>query len=212
MARRRRKSKSGKWVGRALDGPPRAARALPAAALDRLAGPGQPRLDRARRARPIYIADNGIHADIVMPVEAQGLDWSALPARERLRSARPADARWIAFGSGEQRVYLDTPTWWDITPRHDLVGARRRKARDARRICVRPILRGRGRSAFGRRSIAVCGPRSAPTSRSTRDGRPQRIDHPGYGPSDAFYRATGKASALRTCNTWVAAAGCGSPV
>jgi uncharacterized protein (TIGR02117 family) len=35
-------------------------------------------------------------------------------------------------------------------------------------------------------------------------GRPQRIDHPGYGPSDAFYRATGRASALRTCNSWAA--------
>ena len=37
-----------------------------------------------------------------------------------------------------------------------------------------------------------------------RRGRAQRIDHPGYGPSDAFYRATGKASALRTCNSWAA--------
>jgi uncharacterized protein (TIGR02117 family) len=37
-----------------------------------------------------------------------------------------------------------------------------------------------------------------------RRGQPQRIDHLGYGPSDAFYRATGKASALRTCNSWVA--------
>jgi uncharacterized protein (TIGR02117 family) len=37
-----------------------------------------------------------------------------------------------------------------------------------------------------------------------RHGRPERIDHPGYGPSDAFYRATGKASAFRTCNSWVA--------
>jgi len=42
-------------------------------------------------------------------------------------------------------------------------------------------------------------------------GGPQRIDHPGYGPSDAFYRATGKASAVRTCNAvaarWLALAG-----
>ena len=36
------------------------------------------------------------------------------------------------------------------------------------------------------------------------NGRPQRIDHPGYGPSDAFYRGSGKASALRTCNSWAA--------
>ena len=36
------------------------------------------------------------------------------------------------------------------------------------------------------------------------DGRPQRVDHAGYGPSDAFYRAGGKASAVRTCNNVVA--------
>jgi uncharacterized protein (TIGR02117 family) len=36
------------------------------------------------------------------------------------------------------------------------------------------------------------------------DGRPQLIDHPGYGRSDAFYWATGKASAIRTCNSWAA--------
>ncbi len=36
------------------------------------------------------------------------------------------------------------------------------------------------------------------------DGRPRRIDHPGYGRADAFYRARGKASAIRTCNSWVA--------
>jgi len=37
-----------------------------------------------------------------------------------------------------------------------------------------------------------------------RNGQPQRIDHPGYGPSDAFYRSTGRASAIHTCNSWVA--------
>ena len=74
----------------------------------------------------IYIADNGIHADIIMPVSADGLDWAPC-SRERLRRADP-DARWIAFGSGEERVYLDTPTWWDITPRtiwSALTGGRR---------------------------------------------------------------------------------------
>ena len=35
-------------------------------------------------------------------------------------------------------------------------------------------------------------------------GRPVRIDHPGYGPGDAFYEGVGTASALATCNVWVA--------
>ena len=36
------------------------------------------------------------------------------------------------------------------------------------------------------------------------DGQPVRIDHAGYGPADAFYEGVGKASALATCNQWVA--------
>ena len=36
------------------------------------------------------------------------------------------------------------------------------------------------------------------------NGKPVRIDHPGYGRSDAFYRARGRFNALRTCNAWAA--------
>ena len=68
------------------------------------------------RASTVYLADNGIHADIVMPVKADGLDWAPLiPHRDF--AARRSDARWIAFGSGEQQVYLETPPGGDIRPR-----------------------------------------------------------------------------------------------
>ena len=35
-------------------------------------------------------------------------------------------------------------------------------------------------------------------------GKPVRIDHPGYWQQDAFYFSVGKASAIDTCNQWVA--------
>ena len=63
----------------------------------------------------IYIANNGVHSDIVMPVEAQGLDWAPILPRSDFASPTP-DAQWVAFGSGEEQVYLDTPRWRDITP------------------------------------------------------------------------------------------------
>ena len=31
-----------------------------------------------------------------------------------------------------------------------------------------------------------------------------RIDHPGYGQGDAFYDGVGRASAVQTCNQWLA--------
>ena len=46
----------------------------------------------------------------------QGLDWRPLVPKSDMANV-PADARWIAFGAGERRVYLETPTWGDLTPR-----------------------------------------------------------------------------------------------
>lgn len=202
VARRKRKGKAGKWVGRLFT----AILAVPAFYLcAALAGSLIP-VNRGWSEPPagttIYLADNGIHTDIIMPVEAQGLDWRPLfPAKD---FAAPApNARWIAFGAGERRVYLDTPTWWDITPRtiwSALTGGQRVMHVEyvpspyyaVRRIRLRPEEYRRLWAAV--RADLVLDPHN----------RPERIRHAGYGPSDAFYRAVGKASALNTCNNWAA--------
>jgi uncharacterized protein (TIGR02117 family) len=147
----------------------------------------------------VYIADNGIHADIVMPVSAQGLDWG----RVIERPTGADDIRWIAFGSGEERVYLETPTWLDITPRtiwSALTGGKRvmhveyvpSPSYAARQIRLRPEEYRRLWAAI-RADLVL-----------DETGEPKRLAHPGYGPFDAFYRARGKESAVRTCNSWVA--------
>jgi uncharacterized protein (TIGR02117 family) len=154
------------------------------------------------RGIPVYLASNGIHADIIMPVSAAGLDWAPLVPRRDFGAPDPT-ARWMAFGSGEERVYLDTPRWRDIKLRtiwSALSGGNRvmhvewvadpRYA--ARTIRLRP-------DEYRRLWAAV----RSDFALDAR-GRPQRIDHPGYGPADAFYRASGKASAIRTCNSWAA--------
>jgi len=150
----------------------------------------------------IYLADNGIHADIIMPASAQGLDWEPLVPRRHFAAPDP-DARWVAFGSGEERVYLETPHWRDIKPKtiwSGLTGGKRvmhvewvgdpRYA--AREIRLRP-------EEYRRLWAAI----RADFALDAR-GRPEHIDAPGYGCCDAFYRATGKASAIRTCNSWAA--------
>ena len=202
MARRRRKGRSGKWVGRLLS----AVLALPAlyltAALIGSLVPANGGWTEPVQGTTVYLADNGIHADIVMPVDAQGLDWSTVIPRSAMAAVAPGTA-WIAFGSGEERVYLNTPTWLDITPRtiwSALAGGKRVMHVEyvsdpnyaARQIRLRPEEYRRLWSAV-RADFAL-------DSR----GRPQRINHPGYGPADAFYRAVGKESAFRTCNSWVA--------
>jgi uncharacterized protein (TIGR02117 family) len=202
VARRRRKGKSGKWVGRLLT----ALLALPAvylvAALIGSILPVNSRWTEPAQGTTVYIADNGIHADIIMPVKAEGLDWGSLLPESDM-AAVPPGASWIAFGSGEKHVYLDTPSWWDITPRtiwHSLAGGALvihveyvpSPDYAVREIRLRPEEYRRLWAAI-RADFAL-----------DRGGRPGRIEHRGYGAADAFYEAHGRASAVRTCNAVVA--------
>lgn len=209
MARRRRKGKAGKWLARLIT----AVLAVPALYLA-AALVGSLLAVNNGWTEPsdgitVYIADNGIHADIIMPVKADGLDWAPLIPKSDFASP-PPDARWIAFGSGEQRVYLDTPSWWDITPPtiwSALSGGPRVMHVEyvpspyyaMRQIRLRP-------EEYRRLWAAIRADFALDT-----EGHEQRIDHPGYGPADAFYRATGKANAVRTCNAvaanWLRLAG-----
>jgi uncharacterized protein (TIGR02117 family) len=202
MARRRGKGKLGKWVGRLLT----ALLAIPAlylfAALIGSLVPVNRSWTEPKQGTIVYLADNGIHVDLIMPINAQGLDWAPLIPKRDFAHADP-NAGWISFGSGEQRVYLNTPTWWDITPRtiwSALSGGKRVMHVEyvpSPSYAVREI---RLRPEEYRRLWAAVRADFALDSQ----GRPIRINHPGYGPSDAFYQAVGKASAFRTCNSWVA--------
>ena len=119
-----------------------------------------------------------------------------------MAGADPA-AKWIAFGSGEERVYLDTPTWWDIRPKtiwSALAGGRRV-------MHVEYV----ADPAYAERQVRLRGEEYRRLWAAVRadfaldaEGRPRRLAHPGYGCCDAFYRAVGRESALRTCNSWVA--------
>ena len=150
----------------------------------------------------IYIANNGIHADIIMPSRVQGLDWEPLVPKRHF-SAPDADAQWVAFGSGEERVYLETPRWRDITLKtiwSGLTGGKRvmhvewvGNPRYAdRAVRLRP-------EEYRRLWAAV-----RADFEQGADGKPIHIDHPGYGRSDAFYWATGQANMFYTCNVWAA--------
>lgn len=151
----------------------------------------------------IYLADNGIHTDIVMPVQAEGLDWTTFISPGDSGTLFEVAPDWVAFGAGEEQVYLETPTWWDIRPKtiwSALTGGNRVLHVDwvgepsyaAREIRLRP-------EEFRRLWAAI----RADFDRGS-DGRPVRIDHPGYGCCDSFYRAGGRFSAIQTCNSWVA--------
>src|SRR6185503_5160106 len=126
----------------------------------------------------VYIADNGIHADIILPIKAQGLDWAPLIPRSDFADVDP-ESGWIAFGSGEQRVYLDTPDWWNIRPLtiwSALVGGKRVMHVEYMRDPYYAVRQIRLRPEEYRRLWAAI----RADLKLGRSGRPERIAHPGY--------------------------------
>ena len=67
----------------------------------------------------IFLRTNGVHADIVLPASAAGLDLYRLVPPADIRDPEKADG-WIAFGWGQREFYIETPRWADLTVRSAL--------------------------------------------------------------------------------------------
>lgn len=151
----------------------------------------------------IYVRTNGVHAEIVVPTRAEGVDWSLdHPPRHFRRLDAPL--AWIAFGWGDRDFYLNTPTWRELRLRTALValsglgqGAMyveyvdRPEAYASRRVRISP--------AQYRRLVDYL----RASFRRDGEGRPIRIDAPGYFDTDAFYEAIPVYTFWYTCNEWV---------
>ena len=124
----------------------------------RLADPGQSRLARARQRHHRLSRRQWRPCRPHPAGPRRGLDWAAAGAAIAIWPTCRAAAHWIAFGAGERRVYLETPTWADLTPRTAVGRADRGRAGDACRIDRRPGLRGARNPPHARRNIAGCGP------------------------------------------------------
>ncbi|MEH3104370.1 MAG: TIGR02117 family protein [Sphingomonas phyllosphaerae] len=145
----------------------------------------------------IWIEDNGVHTGIVMPKVAAGVDWRGdFPAGD-LPESRYAANDHVAVGWGERNFFLGTPTWADVRPAivlHAAFGSdetllhvehipRPHVTGDVRAIVLRP-------DEYRRLAAAIRASRA--------DGKAIR----GYAGYDAFYPASGRYDAIRTCNAW----------
>jgi uncharacterized protein (TIGR02117 family) len=146
----------------------------------------------------IMVETNGIHTALVLPLVTQEKDWrSDFPASDIAASGRPYTH--VSVSWGEREVFLNTPTWWDLSPvtvlriagvggdglLHVAHYVRPAPSRDAR-----PLRLTRGQY----RRLVTAIERSLPQG--------QRISYPGYGLQDVFYEAPGHYTATNTCNQW----------
>lgn len=155
----------------------------------------------ARQGVRIWVIDNGIHTDIVLPRSAIGIGWDDLLHPQDIADPARAANSHIAFGWGDRDFYLNTPRWADVsvarvsramagageTVMHVAHIPEPQPGPHARALMLRPEeyrrLAAMIRSSFGAGAAVR-----------------------GYGRGDAFYVARGRYSLVHTCNGWTGAA------
>ncbi len=156
------------------------------------------------RGIEIAVIDNGVHTDIVLPLQNPQKNWWDLLSPDDF----PTDVtgyRHVAFGWGNRQFYLETPTWADVRVstvarasiglggsvlRADLLYDLPPPSPRVRRFRIRP-------DQYARLSQAI-----RDTMQLTEEGRPIPIPGAHYIDSDAFYEATGRYHLFNTCNVW----------
>lgn len=155
-----------------------------------------PETHTCEQKAPFFVATTGIHLEIVLPRDQ-------LPPYLEETLELPERTLFVAFGWGERDFYLNTPTWKDLKPGRALkallipspsalhVSGYAHPHPDWNAL---PICEG----AYAKLNSYI-------TSSFSKgpDGRPLKIDHPGYNDHDAFYEANRRYSCYRTCNNWV---------
>lgn len=155
------------------------------------------------RDHEIYIRSNGVHTDIVMPVNNGLVNWLEIvdPAHTRAGSG---DLDFVAFGWGDLEFYENTPEWNDLTPG----------------VAFKALFMDSPAAMHVKFQHYVIQDDHTITIQVTSDqyfaladyiketfildenGNAMNIPDLNYEMNDTFYHATGSLTLLNTCNTW----------
>ena len=151
----------------------------------------------------IFIQSNGVHTDIVMPVQNEIVDWLEF-VNPGHTTGGAVDYAFVAFGWGDLGFYEHTPEWKDLKP-----GVAFRalflETPAAMHVKFRHYIIENEQTI----SIKVTPAQYKALSEYIKEsftqnevGLPVSIPNLHYSQSDAFYHAKGSLTLLNTCNTW----------
>ncbi|MBE9187139.1 TIGR02117 family protein [Microcoleus sp. LEGE 07076] len=153
----------------------------------------------------LYIYNEGIHTEIIVPVKNEYFDWNKfLPLTEIGRDAT-SDYKYLSFGWGDRAFMLETPTSGSINPV---------TAFKALFLPTPSTVNVQGYRVFPQNKDTKCVSISGSnylrmvdylknTFQLEAKGNKIKIGY-GYGNNGSFYEARDSYSILRTCNDWTA--------
>ncbi|WFL77251.1 DUF2459 domain-containing protein [Altererythrobacter arenosus] len=146
----------------------------------------------------IMVGTNGVHTELVLPIVTPVKDWRAdFPTSDIPAAYRPYTH--VAVSWGEREVFLNTPTWADLTLSTALGAATggdsllhvAHYVRPAPSDDFRPLRLTEAQ--YARLVAEIEHAILAPAARKT---------YPGYAEWDVFYDAPGTYHLGKTCNQW----------
>jgi uncharacterized protein (TIGR02117 family) len=152
-------------------------------------------------ATEIYVINNGIHIDLVLPRQHVLKDWD-LSFNPPDSIAQKPNLDMLAIGWGDAAFYLETPAWSDLKVSTAL---RALSGKNQSLLHIQYLAKAQlGNEVPLAISAAQYLALIEHVQSSTAAPSVHALDHPGYGDTDFFYAAKGHYSAIHTCNTWAA--------
>ncbi len=152
----------------------------------------------------IYLISNGFHSDIVVPIKSEEMDWSEIIKYEHTLS-NDSSFQFIAFGWGDRKFYLETPTWshlkYDVAFQalfflnQSAIHATFFREMFESESCIKisiSLINYKRLTAFLIKELVF-----------DENEKVLQINNLQYDDNDAFYEAKGSFTLFYTCNTWV---------
>ncbi len=158
--------------------------------------PTQPQTSACQPETKIYITSNGVHLDIILPVEK-------LNTKFRSQLKIPGNVQYVSFGWGDQQFYRKTPEWSDLTfP--VAFQAVFLKGESAMHVSwYAGSYPGWNKLELCKKQLEILNHYIENSFQKNSNGKIQKCSFPGYTSSDFFYEAKGSFTLFRTCNVWV---------
>lgn len=158
-------------------------------------------------AIPIYISNQGIHSDIIVPVKNEYFNWNQYLRLSEIGREANSEYKYLSFGWGDRAFMLETPTSATIKPV---------TAFNALFLPTPSTVQVQGYRVFPQNKETKCVKISGHnylnivnfiknSFQLDAGGNKIKISY-GYHNSDSFYEANGSYSILRSCNDWTAEA------
>lgn len=146
--------------------------------------------------KTIYLFSNGVHLDIVVPVEH-------IPEGLRQQILHNPGAKLLGIGWGDKGFYLDTPTWAELSP-SVAIKAMFLPSPTAMHVTEHQTIGSQWSEVhIAQEQLDGLFAYILATFKRDAEGRVQELVGQGYTKRDRFYEAHGNYSCFKTCNTWV---------